>query len=92
MIGKQQNVQLQRMQELMDCLAEALAVRVADKIRPAQPAKLLTLRQAGEMIGRSAGAVNQLIKRGELRGVVCGRRIHIQVKEIEDWIDRCGTR
>lgn len=82
--------QVSALDSFLDILAEKVAARI--QIQPAQTKRLLTLKQAGEMIGRSAGAVNQLVKRGELRGVVCGRRIHIQIKEIEDWIERCGTR
>lgn len=80
---------------LMDRLLDLLAEKVAQRIQPVTAARrklLVTLKEAGEMIGRSPGAVGQLVKRGELRGVVCGRRIHVQVKEIEDWIERCATR
>ena len=75
----------------LDTLLDALADKVAARIQP-QPSSrklLVTLKEAGEMIGRSAGAVNQLVKRGELRAIVCGRRIHLQTKEIEEWIERC---
>ncbi len=75
----------------LDSLLDVLADKVAQRIRP-EPAStklLVNLKEAGQMIGRSSGAVNQLIKRGELRGIVCGRRIHLQTKEIEEWIERC---
>lgn len=82
-------------ERLIERLLDILAEKVAQRIQPAPAARrklLVTLKEAGEMIGRTSGAVGQLVKRGELRGVVCGRRIHVQVKEIEDWIERCGTR
>jgi excisionase family DNA binding protein len=77
-------------EQLLDALADRVADRLEARMPSASPKRLLTLKQAGEMIGRSAGAVNQLVKRGELRSVKCGRRVHIEISEIEAWIDRCG--
>lgn len=75
----------------LERVLDMLADKVAARIQPQSDHRklLVTLKEAGELIGRSAGAVNQLIKRGELRGIVCGRRIHLQTKEIEEWIERC---
>lgn len=82
---------LERSNVTLDALLDILADKIAARIQPERSSRklLVTLKEAGELIGRSPGAVNQLIKRGELRGVVCGRRIHLQTKEIEEWIERC---
>lgn len=79
-------------ERILDRFLDLLAEKVANRIQPA-PASggklLVTLKEAGVMIGRSPGAVGQLVKRGELRAIICGRRIHLQTKEIEEWIERC---
>ena len=73
----------------LDAVLEDLADRIARRLEAKRAPRLLTLRAAGEMIGRSPGAVGQLVKRGELRAVTCGRRVHIDMREIEEWIERC---
>jgi len=82
---------LERQVVTLDSLLDILADKIAARIQPERSNRklLITLKEAGELIGRSPGAVNQLIKRGELRGIVCGRRIHLQTIEIEEWIERC---
>lgn len=90
-LGGQTAIEERRSALTLDALLDALADKVAQRIQPQPQGRkmLVTLKEAGEMIGRSAGAVNQLVKRGELRAIVCGRRVHLQTKEIEEWIERC---
>lgn len=77
----------------LDAIIEAIAERVAEKLearmnyRPSAR-ELLTVKETAERIERSVGAVHQLISRGELPCVRHGRRVHIRVRDLENWIDR----
>ena len=89
--ARQQPVSI-RSRGLLDDLLDDLADRIAQRLQPrsSSPRRLLTLRQVGEMIGRSPGAVGQLVRRGELRSVRSDRRIHVELSEVENWMDRCA--
>ena len=52
----------------IEMIADRVAERVLERINHTTPSgdtRLLTLKEAGGIIGRSAGAVAQLIQRGE---------------------------
>jgi len=76
-------------QDLLDQFAALVAEKVAANLRsqpPSQP-RLYTVSQVAEMIGRSKGAVQHLISRGELPAVRSGRRVHVAAEDLERWIE-----
>ena len=69
-----------------------LAHEIARRLKPElqQPAngritpRLLTVAQAAQFTGRSKSSINHLIHRRQLRVVRVGRRVHIDVKDLEE--------
>jgi excisionase family DNA binding protein len=49
--------------------------------------RLLTAEQAGKYIGRSEQAVRHLIFQRDLPTVRTGRRVHIDRKDLDKWIE-----
>lgn len=75
--------------ELLDQFAETIATKVVAKLDTGRPVKrLLTAKEAAEYIGRSTGAVQHLIARQELPTVRNGRRVHVDIEDLEKWIER----
>jgi excisionase family DNA binding protein len=86
------------MQEpLLDSIVEAIAERVMAKIRPelsgglpsplVQPA-LLNVKDAAVYLGRSEQAVQHLIFQRELPVVRIGRRVHLDRRDLDAWIEK----
>ncbi len=86
------------MQEpLLDSLVEAIAERVMAKIRPElsgagpspriQPA-LFNVKEAAVYLGRSEQAVQHLIFQRELPVVRIGRRVHLDRRDLDAWIEK----
>lgn len=77
----------------LDAILDDLADRVVEKLearmqhRPSVR-ELLTVEETAQQIGRSPGAVRQLIARGELPGVRHGRRVHVRVRDLQNWIEK----
>jgi excisionase family DNA binding protein len=76
----------------LDAIIEQIADRVVDKLEKRMSHKqsereLLTVKETAQRIGRSTGAVHQLIARGEMPCVRHGRRIHVRMRELQNWID-----
>jgi excisionase family DNA binding protein len=77
---------------IIDALADRFVDRVAQKLeaRPmphSSRRELLTVKETAERIGRTPGAVYQLIARGELPAIRRGRRVHVRLRDIEKWIE-----
>jgi excisionase family DNA binding protein len=53
--------------------------------------RLLSKRQAAELLGVCLGTVDNLMKRSELSWVYIGRRVMIRVDSINDFIERNST-
>lgn len=73
-----------------DALADAIADRVADRMRDQNSTsqrRLLTVRQAAEYIGRTEPAVRHLVAEGKIRAHKVDRRISIDVRELDRWVD-----
>ena len=76
----------------LDSIIDQIAERVAEKVearmlRAPNPMELLTVKETAERIGRTPGAVHQLIARRELPCVRHGRRVHIRARDLQNWID-----
>ena len=50
--------------------------------------RLFTLPEAAEYLGRSTWSVRRLIWEGELRQVRCGRRVHVDIQDMETFIEK----
>ena len=86
------------MQEpLIDSLVQAIADRVMAKIRPelsggvpssrVQPA-LFSVKEAAVYLGRSEQAVQHLIFQRDLPVVRVGRRVHLDRRDLDAWIEK----
>ena len=77
----------------------AIAASVADRVEaqvldhlahlpaPVQPA-LLTVKDAATYLGRSEQAIQHLIFSHELPCVRCGRRVHLDRRDLDAWIEK----
>ena len=80
----------------LDVLIDALAERVAVKLRtegsqgadgpPIRP-RLLTVEQAATYLGRSKASVQHLISDGAIPVVRHNRRVFLDVRDLDVWID-----
>jgi excisionase family DNA binding protein len=78
--------------EIVDRLAALIAVRVQSRIgaymgRGPITARLLTVKEAADYIGRTEQAVQHLIHKRELIVVRRGRRVHLDRADLDQWID-----
>jgi excisionase family DNA binding protein len=80
----------------IDAMIETLAAAVASKIRieavsradgKIQP-RLLTVDQAAEYLGRTKAAVQHMVAARRLPLVRDGRRIFLDVRELDRWIEQ----
>jgi excisionase family DNA binding protein len=79
----------------IDGLIDVFAERVAAKLRdqPAESggaaikARLLTVEQAAVYLGRTKEAVEQMIAGGKLPVVRADRRVFLDVRDLDRWID-----
>lgn len=56
------------------------------------PRMALTIKEAAEAMGISAGHVRNRIKRGDLRTVKIGRRVLITTEALKLWLEGCGVK
>lgn len=54
--------------------------------------RLLTIKEAGIYLGRSEWSVRELIWAGSLPSVKVGRRIHLDIYDLDKWIEAHKTR
>lgn len=78
--------------EIVDRLAAMIAVRVQSRIGVSSgkgriAARLLTVKEAADYIGRTEQAVQHLIHKRELIVVRRGRRVHLDRADLDRWID-----
>ena len=52
------------------------------------PKRLFSVEEAAQYLGRSSWSVRRLIWSGELPEVRVGRRIHLDVRDMDTFIDR----
>jgi excisionase family DNA binding protein len=77
-----------KLEEAIDTLAEIIAGKAAERARSLipPPKKLMTVKDAGQYIGRTPYAVYGLVESGEIQAVRVGRRTHVLVKDLDRWI------
>lgn len=82
------------MDPTMEILAKAVADEVAAKLKDQlarphtiEPA-LLTVKQAAVYLGRSEQSVQHLIFQKDLPVVRAGRRVHLDRKDLDAWIEK----
>ena len=80
----------------LDVLIDALADRLAGKLRtegsqgaggPAIRPRLLTVEQAATYLGRTKASVQHLISDGAIPVVRHDRRVFMDVRDLDRWID-----
>jgi hypothetical protein len=73
------------MNELADMVAERVltALRRAPIVQP----RLLGVAEVAIMLGRTEGAVRQLLHRGDLRNASPDGRVQVDVKDLDTWIN-----
>lgn len=91
-------VEFETMQEpLLDSLVQAIADRVMAKIRPELSggvpssrvqATLFSVKEAAVYLGRSEQAVQHLIFQRDLPVVRVGRRVHLDRRDLDTWIEK----
>ena len=76
---------------LIDLVAERLAAKLRKGIGPSRPGgviepRLLTVKQAAVRLGRSREAVQHMVASRKLPTIRDGRRVFLDVKDLDDWI------
>ena len=81
---------------LVDGFAERVAAKLAERtqggVAPVKP-RLLSVEQAAIYLGRTKDAVQHMIGSGKLPTVRPDRRVFIDVKDLDAWIEdnkQCG--
>ena len=81
----------------LEVLVSAIAAEVVAKVKDALSAHLgkpsvqpvlLNVKEAGIYIGRSEQAVQHLVFRRELPVVRLGRRVHLDRRDLDTWIEK----
>lgn len=80
----------------LEAFVSAIAAEVVRRMEPRiaaitphviQPA-LLTVRQAGDYLGRSEASIQHMIFDKDLPVVRSGRRVHLRRADLDRWIDQ----
>ena len=53
--------------------------------------RLLTVKETAEYLGRSVASIRELIWAGTLPIVKCGKRIHCDIFDLDNWIEQHKT-
>ena len=61
-------------------------------IHPTPVKRLYTLPEAGTYLGRSTWSVRRLVWAGELPAVRAGGRVHVDVQDMDEFIERNKER
>ena len=81
---------------LMDAFSDLVAAKVAERMAASGGAgcskargRLFTVEDAAEYLGRTKEAVQHLVASGKLPTVRSDRRVFLDVKDLDQWIERC---
>lgn len=61
-------------------------------LTPSPAKRLLTVYEAGCYLGRSVWGIRELIWKGHLPSVRCGRRVHLDIRALDEWIEEHTRR
>jgi excisionase family DNA binding protein len=75
------------LEQFADLVAAKLAAQLQNNHNSPFNPRLLTLEQAGTYIGRSREAVQSLVATGKLPTVRSDRRVFLDVKDLDRWIE-----
>lgn len=67
--------------------AVELAVRKALNLSEATNRRLLTVEEAAHYLSLSERQIHNLISSGDLRAVRSGRRVMLDIKDLDQWIE-----
>lgn len=71
----------------LDVLADAIAARVAARLRESDEPRLLTVKEAAIYIGRSEKALWHMIGNSSVPVVREGARVHLDRADLDQWIE-----
>ena len=78
---------------LLDALADRVAERVSDRLNCSSASttvkpRLLTVEQAAGYLGRSKSSVQHMVAEGVLPTVRSDRRVFLDLRDLDLWIER----
>jgi excisionase family DNA binding protein len=76
----------------LDALADAIAARVAARLKQSAEPRLLSVNEAATYIGRSPKALRHLIESGAIPVVREGRRVYLDRRDTDRWIEMRKTK
>lgn len=71
----------------LDALADAIAARVAARLRQPDEVRLISVKEAAIYIGRTEKALRNMIAAGTIPVVREGSRIHLDRGDMDRWIE-----
>lgn len=80
------------LEPLLDALVERVAAKVVARLKSNDvaatiKARLLTVEQAATYLGRTPEAVQHMVSGGKLRAVRPDRRVFLDVRDLDRWIE-----
>lgn len=69
-----------------------MALDIIKKTEVKVPKRLYNVNEAAVYLGRTCIAVREMIYKGKLPCIRDGRRVFLDVKDLDTWIDRSRTR
>jgi excisionase family DNA binding protein len=76
----------------LDALADAIASRVAARLRQSEEPRLLNVNEAAAYIGRTPKALRHMIASGTIPAVREGSRVHLDRADLDRWIEMRKVR
>ncbi len=68
------------------------AQRIHNPVRNRPAKRLFDIKEAAEYLGRTVGALREMLYAGKMPFVRDGRRILIDIHDMDAWIDRSKTQ
>jgi len=71
----------------LDILADAIAARVAARLRRPDEPRLMSVNEAATYIGRTPKALRHMIASGTVPVVREGSRLHLDRADLDQWVE-----
>ena len=65
---------------------------ITNPVRQRPNKRLYSIKEASEYLGRGIWAIRKMIWKGEIPYVKAGRRILLDIRDIDNWIEGSKTR